>query len=187
MSTEIKFLTLAELEAGIADILCSPKEEGRLEMIVRRPGAGQREIIAEGTLDRDAGLVGDNWLSRLSSSKEDISIHKDMQIALMNSRVIDLLAQDRSRWSLAGDQLYIDLDLNIDNLPPGSQIAIGSAVIEITAAPHTGCGKFMEWYGPDAVKFVNDYKRKDLRLRGANAKIIQTGSIRVGDESRKLP
>lgn len=179
-------LTSAELEAGLEHIRQSPKDHGVLELIVRRPRVGEREVLEEGTLDMTVGLVGDNWSVRGSSRTADGSSHPDMQLNLMNARVIDLVAQDRARWSLAGDQLYVDLDLSADNLPPGTRLALGSAVIEVTPEPHTGCQKFVSRFGLDAMKFVNSPERKALRLRGINARVVQPGVIRVGDVVRKL-
>jgi MOSC domain-containing protein YiiM len=109
-----------------------------------------------------------------------------MQLNIMNSRVVGLLAQTKERWPLAGDQLFIDLDLSAANVPPGTQLSLGSAVIEVTAPPHTGCKKFMSRYGQDAMKFVNSPTGKQLHLRGINAKVIRPGVVRVGDSVKKL-
>ena len=124
---------------------------------------------------------------RGSSRTDDGSSHPDMQLNIMNARVVALVAQDKSRWPLAGDQLFIDLDLSDANLPPGTRLAIGSAVIEITAQPHTGCGKFVERFGLDAMEFVNSPVGKELHLRGVNAKVVRPGVIRVGDVATKTP
>lgn len=183
---DAKQLTSEELEAGLEHILQSPKDHGVVELIVRRPQVGEREVLGEGTLDVAVGLVGDNWGVRGSSRTADGSSHPEMQLNIMNARVIDLVAQDRARWPLAGDQLYVDLDLSAANLPPGTRLALGSAVIEVTPEPHTGCQKFVARFGPDAMKFVNSPTRKELRLRGINAKVVQPGVIRVGDVVRKL-
>jgi MOSC domain-containing protein YiiM len=109
-----------------------------------------------------------------------------MQLNIMNSRVIALLAQDKDRWPLAGDQLFIDMDLSAENLPPGTRLALGSAMIEVTDQPHTGCKKFMERFGLDAMKFVNSPVGKQLHLRGINAKVVQPGLIQVGDVVKKI-
>jgi hypothetical protein len=179
-------LTIEELEAGLDIIRQSPADQGRLEMIVRRPRVDQREILQEATLDLAEGLVGDTWKSRGSSRTSDGSSHPDMQLNIMNSRVIALVAQDKARWQLAGDQLYIDMDLSAENLPPGTRLALGSAIIEVTDQPHTGCKKFAARFGPDALKFVSTPLGKQLHLRGINAKVVQGGTVRVGDSAKKI-
>jgi len=186
MTTEVKQLTLAELEAGMDTILQSPKDQGALQLIVRRPQVEAREVLQEGELDLAVGLVGDSWKSRGSSSTPDGSANPEMQLNIMNSRVVALLAQTKERWPLAGDQLYVDLDLSAANVPPGTQLSIGSAVIEVTSPPHTGCKKFMARYGVDAMKFVNSSTGKQLHLRGINAKVVRPGMIRVGDVAKKI-
>jgi hypothetical protein len=177
---------MAELEAGLDHIRQSPKSEGVLRLIVRRPRVDEREVLAEGELHPSEGLAGDSWIMRGSSRTADGSSHPDMQLNIMNARVIALVAQDKDRWQLAGDQLFIDMDLSDENLPAGSRLALGSAVIEVSPQPHTGCQKFVSRFGRDAMKFVNSPLWKELHLRGINAKVVQPGTIRVGDEVRKV-
>jgi hypothetical protein len=186
MTTTIRQAKLAELEAGLEEVQRSPANGGVLEMIVRRPSTGVREELGEAELDPAAGLVGDTWAQRGSRRTADGSAHPDMQINIMNARVAALVAQHRSRWALAGDQLFVDLDLSEANLPAGTRLAIGSAVIEITAEPHTGCGKFAERFGSDATAFVNAAEHRSLHLRGINARVIQRGTIRTGDRIEKI-
>lgn len=181
----VKHLTMAELEAELAHLRSAPKDNGVLHLIVRRPKPGLRETLDEGTLDLQEGLVGDCWKARGSSSRPDRSAHPDAQLTIMNARAAALVAQTAERWALAGDQLYIDMDLSVDNLPPGTQLAIGSAVVEVTALPHTGCQQFVARFGSDAMKFVNSPVGKELRLRGMNTKVIESGVIRAGDIARK--
>ncbi len=183
---DVNHLTLAKLESGLDEIRRSPKDDGVLEMIVRRPQIEAREVLQEGMLDPQEGLAGDNWSTRGSFRTADDPPDPDGQLNVMNARTIALIAQDRERWPLAGDQLYIDMDLSAENLPPGSRLALGTAVIEITAKPHTGCKKFVQRFGTDATKFVNSAAGKELHLRGINAKVIQAGIIRVGDRVRKI-
>ena len=186
MEGRVKHLTMKELEAGLDDIRRSPKDEGALELIVRRPNLGERESLTEGELDVAQGLVGDTWSTRGSRRSRDGLAHPEMQINVMNSRVIALVAQARERWHLAGDQLFVDLDLSGENLPPGTRLAVGSAVIEVTPEPHTGCEKFVSRFGVDAMKFVNSPLGRELNLRGINAKVVQPGVIRVRDLAKKL-
>lgn len=184
--TDIKFLTWAELGAGLSEIRQAPKDEGALKLIVRRPTLNAREVLTEATLDTVEGLVGDSWQHRGSSRTADGSPHPEMQLNIMNTRVIALITQDEARWQWAGDQLFVDLDLSKNNLPAGTKLALGTAIIEVTAEPHRGCGKFVERFGVDAMKFVNSAVGRELELRGINAKVIQPGVIRVGDVAKKL-
>ena len=182
----MKHLTMAELEAGLNEIRRSPKDNGVLELIVRRPKINEREVLQEGELDLFEGLVGDNWRTRGTWRKKGGLGNPEMQLNLMNSRTIALIAQERERWKWAGDQLYVDLDLSDENLPPGSRLQIGSAIIEVTAIPHTGCKKFVSRFGLDAMKFVNSEVGKKLHLRGINAKVVEAGKIRTGDLVKKI-
>ncbi len=174
----MKHLTKEEIEEGMEQVIDSPKDNGVLNLIVRRPQENGREVLETGELDAEKGLVGDVWL------EEDGNY--ETQITIMNSRIIDLLAQDKERWKLAGDQLYIDLDLSDENLPHGAQIEIGSAILQVTPEPHNGCRKFVERFGPDAMKFVNSKVGKQFHLRGIYAKVIQSGTIRQGDAVKKV-
>ena len=182
----MRHLTSEELTAGLVEIRKSPKDKGVLNLIVRRPETEQREVLDEGQLDLAKGLLGDNWLTRGSRGTTDGSAHPEMQLNIMNSRVIALVAQDPQRWALAGDQLYIDMDLSPENLPPGTRISIGSAIIEVTSSPHTGCKKFVARFGLDAMMFVNSGIGKQLNLRGINARVVQAGTIRSGDNVQKI-
>jgi hypothetical protein len=182
----VKHLTMAELEAGLDAIRAAPRDEGVLQLIVRRPRNAEREVLEEAQLDLAEGLIGDNWKLRPSSRTADGSPHPQMQLNIMNARVTALVAHQKERWQLAGDQLYLDMDLSAENLPAGTQLAIGSAVIEVTPQPHTGCNKFVLRFGMDAMKFVNSAVGRELHLRGINARVVQPGIIRVGQAAKKL-
>jgi hypothetical protein len=181
-----KHLSTAELEAGLEEIRRAPKDEGVLELIVRRPAVNERESLEEAKLDSLEGLVGDSWIRRRSKTTPDGSPNPLMQLNIINSRVTALVAQDKDRWQLAGDQLYLDMDLSEENLPPGTRLSLGSAVIEVTPPPHLGCQKFVARFGLEAMKFVNSPLGRQLHLRGLNAKVVQGGTIRVGDVARKI-
>ncbi len=178
--------SLTDLEAGLATLEESPADHGTLELIVCRPAVGERQVLDQADLDLTEGLVGDTWHVRTSSRTADGSPHPEMQITLMNSRIIELIEPDRTRWPLAGDQLFVDLDLSAENLPSGQQLALGTAVLEITAMPHTGCAKFTERYGSDAIRFVNGVEGRQARRRGIYARVVQPGTIRPGDTIRKI-
>lgn len=178
--------TIDELQAGLDHIRQSPADGGPLRMIVQRPDVDQRVVAAEGTLDVDAGLVGDSWLTRGSTRTSDGGPNPEAQVTIINARLIDLLAQTEDRWPLAGDQLVIDIDLSQANLPPGARLAVGAAVLEISAEPHTGCAKFAQRFGHDALRFISTPTGQALRLRGVNTRVIQSGPIHLGDRATKL-
>ena len=182
----VKHLTMEELEAALDHLREAPKDNGVVELIVRRPRVDHREVLEEAELDPVKGLIGDSWIFRPSSKTPDHSPHPEMQINIMNSRVTALVAQEKDRWPLAGDQLYIDMDLSKENLPGGTQLAIGTAVLEVSPLPHTGCHKFVARFGVEAMKFVNSPVGKQLCLRGINARVIKGGVIRVGETARKI-
>jgi hypothetical protein len=171
--------TTDELLAGLEHVRSSPADQGTLELIVRRPAEGLREVLDQGELDLEVGLVGDRW--QLGSSPTN-----DSQLTLINARLAQLVAGGRERWPLAGDQLYVDLDLSVENLPAGTHLAVGEAVLELTEVPHTGCAKFSARFGTEALKFVNKSPGRELRLRGANARVVTPGTVRVGDAVTKL-
>lgn len=173
--------TTEDLTAALRRVRASPADQGALAMIVRRPELLEREEVAEGRLDVDVGLVGDNWLQRGSRHTDDGTAESDRQLTLMNARAIGAIAGDRSRWPLAGDQLYVDLDLSPTNLAPGARLSLGQAEVEVTAAPHLGCAKFRDRFGADAARFVNSDEGKALNLRGINARVVRSGDISTGD------
>ena len=179
-------LTTEQIEKGLDFVLQSPKDNGFIELIVRRPKVGEREVIEIGELDLEVGLVGDCWKTRGSSRTTDGFGHPEMQLTLMNTRVIDLILQDKERWKLAGDQLFVDFDLSEENIPPGTRLSIGTAIIERTEIPHLGCKKFIDRFGKDAMKFVNSDMGKTLNLRGINAKVIKPGTVKRGDVIVKI-
>ena len=174
--------TRAEFEASVEHLRESPTDGGTVELIVRRPAVDEREILSVAHLRLDEGIAGDTWRARGSRHTPDGSAEADRQITIMNARAIAMFAgEDRARWAEAGDQLYIDLDLSEANLPAGTTLQLGSAVIEITDKPHTGCVKFAARFGADARTFVNSPVGSELRLRGINARVLMEGGVRVGD------
>jgi MOSC domain-containing protein YiiM len=173
--------TAAEPGSGLDHVRAAPADEGSLELIARRPEVGVREVLEEAELDVEHGLVGDSWSARGKNP------NRKTQLTLMSARAAALIAGDRQGWALAGDQLYVDLDLSGANLPPGTLLAIGSAVVEVTDLPHLGCGKFEARYGSEARELVNSPEGVALNLRGINTQVVRGGSVRRGDAVRKLP
>jgi hypothetical protein len=182
----VRHLSLDELHAGLPEIVAAPADGGVLQGIVIRPEPGQRRELQSCAVSLARGMHGDHWEQGCWKSTDDGSPHPDVQICIMNARCIDLIARTRNRWALAGDNLFIDMDLSPGNTPPGQRLAIGSAVIEITDTPHNGCTSFIERYGRDACVFVNKGEGRRLRLRGIYGRVVQDGRVTVGDSVTKV-
>lgn len=182
----MKHRSAEELGDGLAHVLASPTVTGPVELVVRRPVEGEREVIAAARLDRSVGLEGDDWLARWNRRNPGADPNPEAQLTIMNARVADLVAGDRERWPLAGDQLYVDLDLSEDNLPPGTRLRVGEAVVEVSVTPHTGCQKFTQRFGLAALRWTKTDEGRRLRLRGLNAQVIEGGAVRPGDTITKL-
>ena len=174
----------ATLNAARDQILASPRDDGRVDLIVRRPAVDEREMVTKATLDTVEGLVGDSWRARGSGSTTDGSANPKAQLTLMNARVAALVAVTPERIPLAGDQFFVDFDLTAANVPPGTRLALGSAVIEVSDDPHMGCRKFFDRFGNDAHRFVNSKEDRELNLRGVNAFVVAGGTVRAGDAIR---
>ena len=182
----IRHLNTDELEAGLEEALTSPTDEGIVNLIVCRPDVGQRKVLQSAEFSLEIGLVGDNWSKKPYSKSPDGGPHPEMQVTMINSRVLGLItAGDSSRMAVPGDQLVVDFDLSRENIPPGTKLNIGSAIIEVTEAPHTGCAQFVGWFGDDAMRFVNSSRGRELCLRGINSKVVQPGVISQGDKITK--
>ncbi len=181
---ELEPVSEAELQAGLEHIRHAPGDAGLVELIVARPRSGKRRVLEVGELSVEDGLVGDSWRVRRRAGGTKPP-NPEMQLTLMNSRVTALVARERARWPLAGDQLLVDLDLSTKNLPPGSVLEVGDALVQVSAVPHTGCKKFVERFGLAAMEFVNSPLGRELNLRGINARVVRGGTIRSGGAIRK--
>jgi MOSC domain-containing protein YiiM len=170
-------------DSRLADVQAAPADEGRVELIVRRPAVDEREVLEEAMLDRDGGLVGDRWAAR---DRAATPVHLSSQLTVISTRVLRVIEPDAGRWPLAGDQLYVDLDLSEANLPAGSRLAVGTSVIEISETPHTGCAKFSARFGSDALRWINSSIGRTHRMRGLNARVVEPGTVRTGDAIRKV-
>lgn len=179
-------VTPAQLQADRAHLLASPTDHGVVQLVVARPAPGERAVLPEARLDPDIGLVGDCWLARGSRHTPDGSASRLMQLTLMNARVAALVAGPSERWPLAGDQLYVDLELGGANLPPGTRLMVGTALVEITGQPHIGCAKFADHFGIDAARFVNSPAGREHNFRGVNASVVGAGIVRPGDAVAKV-
>ena len=181
-----RHLNREELQAGLPHILASPDDDGVLEAIVVRPVSEERREVTQCRLTLAGGVESDHWANGCWKSTESGDPHPDVQICIMNARCIGLIAQERENWAPAGDNLFIDMNLTPDNMPPGQRIAVGSVILEITDTPHKGCAKFIRRYGRDACVFVNTGDGDRYKLRGIYARVVQDGTVRTGDRVRKI-
>jgi MOSC domain-containing protein YiiM len=173
--------TAEQLCADLDHVRAAPRDAGTLELIATRPAVGEREVVEQAELDVEKGVVGDSW------SRRGKRPNPKSQVAILSARAAPMIAGEREHWALAGDQLYVDFDLSAANLPPGTRLAIGTAILEVSELPHLGCGKFTARYGADAHEFVNSPEGVALNLRGINTRIVQGGTVRRGDTVRRLP
>ena len=178
--------TMDDLRAAVDTIRQAPSDHGTVALVVRRPEEGRREVLDEGYFDQAEGRAGDSWRLRHSRRTADGSPHPGMQLTLMGVRAIGVISPDQARWPLAGDQLFVDLDLTYANLPPNTRLQVGEAVLEVTDQLHTGCGKFVERFGLDAMKWVNSPEGRELNLRGIYARVVTPGRVRPGDTITKV-
>lgn len=176
----MQHVTTAQLDDALDHLKQAPSGSGTVEMLVRRPAEDQRETIMSGRLTLEEGMVGDNWAERGETP------NYEAQVTIMSSRYVGLIAGGRDRWPLAGDQIYVDFDISVDNLPAGTRVAVGGAIVEVSASPHTGCAKFRERFGPDALRFANSDVGTRLRLRGVNTRVIEPGPVAPGDRIEKV-
>lgn len=183
----MRHLTTEEIEAGMARVLASPRDRGRLEMIVVRPAENERAVLDEAACTIGGGVEGDSWAASRSRHTEDGGANPEQQITLINARYLDLIAGSRDRWPLAGDQLIVDLDLSEEHLTAGDRLRIGEVLVEVTPYPHTGCAKFRNRFGRDAVLFANSPRGKALRLRGIHVRVVEEGTVRTGNIISRVP
>ncbi|WP_419553484.1 MOSC domain-containing protein [Candidatus Poriferisodalis sp.] len=183
---EARHRSTGELEAALPHIREAPSGAGTIQLIVRRPGEDAREVLSEARINADEGIEGDTWNQRGTSLSADGGPHPNMQITIMNSRVAAAIIGPIERWPLAGDQIYADLDISHEALPAGTQLSVGDAVLEVAVEPHAGCAKYAARFGREALRFVNTGEGPDLRLRGVNCRVIQPGTVRIGDSVSQI-
>jgi hypothetical protein len=175
-----------DLEPHTAHVRAAPRDEAVIELIVIRPGTDQREVVTSARLTPEDGLVGDHWLARGSRKTPDGTADLEAQLTLMSTRVLAAIEPDPARWPIAGDQLYLDMDLSESNLPPGTRLAVGEAEVEVTALPHTGCAKFASRFGHDALRWISTHEGRSLRMRGVYVKVLRAGAVRTGDAVHRI-
>jgi hypothetical protein len=175
-----------DLDPTYADLHAAPRDHATVTLLVARPGTDQRLTVSTADLDVERGMIGDDWQARGSWEKRGDRANREAQLTLMSTRVLAAIEPDPSRWPLAGDQVYLDLDLSEENLSVGTRLALGSAEVVVTALPHTGCKKFAARFGHDALRWISTHEGRALRMRGMYVQIVKSGTVRVGDTVRKL-
>lgn len=167
------FLAFAELCERLATVAPAPRDRGRVALLVTRVHDGRRETPSRVDLTATGGMPGDAWFR----TKPD---QPEAQLAVMQHAVAALLANGQP-LVLFGDNVFFDLDLSAANLPIGSRLRAGAAVLEVTPKAHNGCSKFSGRFGPDALRFVAHPERRSLNLRGIYLRVVEDGAVAVGD------
>jgi MOSC domain-containing protein YiiM len=173
-----RFLPFVELERRLDLISPTPTEAGHVAFVMVRGDGGRRELPSRIQLSRDGGVVGDAWSRKAQPDPQ-------MQIAVMQARVAELIANGQP-LALFGDCLHLDLDLSQSNLPPGSQVRIGGAILLVTPAPHNGCRKFQARFGPDALRLVAGKTLRHRNLRGIYMRVMEPGEVALNDPVQVL-
>ncbi len=163
------------LQAAFLELPPAPATRGRVVQIVRRGEGGRREYLEHTRVTPHTGVPGDAWARRSAPDPDE-------QITAMQAGVARLLANGQP-LGLFGDNLFLDLDLSANNLPPGSVLRIGTAGFVITAKPHTGCRKFLTRFGRDALRFVSEAAHRSHNLRGVHLRVLEPGEVRLGAEA----
>jgi MOSC domain-containing protein YiiM len=157
-----------------------PRDRGTLRLICVRTAPGQHACPDRVRVSEERGLDGDRWSARPDANRQ-------AQVTLMSVRAAELVAGDFAPVHEAGDNFLVDLDISEEALPTGARLRIGGVVLEISAKPHTGCNKFRDRFGVDALRWVNEEEGRRLRLRGVNACVVQGGEVALHDSIEVLP
>ena len=173
--------TFDELEALWSAAPPPPRERGSVRLLCVRRAPSEHETPESVEVTVSEGLVGDRW-SRATAHDPD----PDSQVTLMMAGVAELVAAAEQPLHEAGDNILVDYDISVDNLPVGSRLRIGEAVLEVSATPHTGCSKFSGRFGQDALRWVNWRYWRERRLRGVNCRVVSGGTVRLGDAVERI-
>jgi MOSC domain-containing protein len=164
---------LEQLEKGLASLEPAPRDHGRVALLVRRVAGGVREQPARLRLTPEAGVPEDAWGRGENPRLE-------AQISVMEIDVANLIANGQP-VTLFGDNLFLSLDLSVENLPPGSRVRVGTATMEVTPKAHNGCRKFHARFGSDALRFVSKPDLRHRNFRGIYMRVVEGGDVAPGD------
>jgi len=167
-------MTFEELERAWQDAPPLPRGRGGVRRICVRTGGGAHACPPRVRVTCEGGVDGDRWA-------REPQRRLDAQVTLIAARVAEWIARPGSPPEAAGDNFHVDLDVGVEALPVGTRIRLGTAVVEVTALPHSGCAKFRDRFGLDAVRWVNDPGHRERRLRGVNCRVIADGEVAVDD------
>ncbi|MFT5632095.1 MAG: hypothetical protein ACI9HB_003282 [Gammaproteobacteria bacterium] len=177
---------LAECEDALSTILAAPKSGAIVEQLCLRPGFSERSFPELLELTVAGGIIGERWTKAPWLTLSDGTPDPRIQVSILSKRVMDLCWRDRENTHHPGDTMIVDMDLGVENLPNGTRLGIGSAVVEVSDKFNTACIKWQGRYGAESLRWLNLRKNRDYRLRGILCRIVQDGVVRLGDELARV-
>ena len=177
---------MAELMAALPDILAAPKDNAPVHGLCLRPARGERAFPKRISMTRAGGIPGERWATEPWLRRADGSPDPRIQVSILPLRVMDLVWRDREGTPHPGDPIVVDMDLSLANLPSGSLIAAGTAVLRVSDEFNAACAKWKLRYGADARAFIEAPGHAELRLRGVLCSVETDGEVAVGECLRVL-
>lgn len=178
-------VTLAECDAALAHVLAAPKEAA-IETLCHRPDFGQRDFREALELRVATGIENERWMKHPWMKLEDGSPDPRIQVSILQRRVLDLCWRDRDSVVYPGDTMIADMDLGEENLPAGTRLQAGTAILEVSDVFNTACAKWKVRHGRESFDWINRPENVQHRLRGALCSIVQDGVVRKGDVLTKI-
>jgi hypothetical protein len=161
---------------GLLDALeqlpAAPLDAGKVDLMVARGDQGER-ILHRHAILTSGGMPGDRWSS---SSKYG----PEFQLATTRTDFARVVANGQP-LELHGDNLFLTLDLSTRNLPTGSLLRVGEALLRVTPQAHNGCKKWVQRFGLACMKFNLEPEYQEHHLRGIYLQVVEPGRVALDD------